>query len=178
MLSCTELAFHEFIFCFQFIVAAGRTPYYSTPVIFAGNGTVIVSSSENNVYALETATGAVRWTFPLGGASNASPALSGPGVNGTVLLFAVANNQGLYCLNAATGARLWLRSMSTTSFQGSPAADMDGNVFIGDLNGYMTAVNGSTGADLWSFRAPAAAYGEVFLSTPTISGQDVYFNVS
>jgi outer membrane protein assembly factor BamB len=159
---------------------AGRTAYYSSPLLFPANGTVIVSSTENRTYALDARTGAVRWSFELGGPSYASPALYTPhdtDDSGTTLLFVVADNRGLYCLDASAGTQIWYSSKDWTTFKASPAADTYGNVFFGDMHGCLTAV-GRTGNYLWSTCNLNGADGESFQSAPTISGQDVFFNVS
>ena len=65
------------------------------------DGTVYVGSDDTNLYAIDAATGAVRWQTPLGGEVLSSPAVS----DGVVFVGSFDGN--LYALDAATGAVRW-----------------------------------------------------------------------
>ena len=53
---------------------------YSTPAIKADNTVLYVGSTDNNLYCIDRATGAVIWTFPTGNWIAASPAIGPDGV--------------------------------------------------------------------------------------------------
>ena len=44
-------------------------------------GTVYIGSNDHKVYALDAATGHVRWTYTTGGGVDSSPAVAGGTVN-------------------------------------------------------------------------------------------------
>jgi outer membrane protein assembly factor BamB len=66
-------------------------------------GTVGGGSNADTLYALDTATGTIVWSFtlPSGGQINSSPAVADG------LVFFGATDGNLYALNASTGARAW-----------------------------------------------------------------------
>ncbi|MDQ1256788.1 MAG: hypothetical protein QG656_1388, partial [Candidatus Hydrogenedentes bacterium] len=70
--------------------------------VAAVGGTVFfASSADNKVYALDAATGAVRWTAMTGGPVRCAPEVA----NGKVY---VGSDDGyVYCLNAETGVEVW-----------------------------------------------------------------------
>ena len=69
----------------------------------------------------------------------------------------------VYALNAATGAKIW--SYATGSAVEDSPAVASGVVYIGSDNDYVYALNASTGSKLWSF----GTGGEVY-SSPTACG--------
>src|ERR1017187_6945305 len=71
----------------------------SSPAV--ANGAVYVGSLDNNVYALNAATGAKLWQFTTGNSVWSSPAVA----NGVVYVGSFDNN--VYALLAGTGAKLW-----------------------------------------------------------------------
>jgi outer membrane protein assembly factor BamB len=63
------------------------------------NGVVYIGS--DNVYALDTANGTVKWTYPTLASVNSSPTVA----NGVV--YFGANDDNLYALNATNGIAKW-----------------------------------------------------------------------
>jgi outer membrane protein assembly factor BamB len=63
--------------------------------------TLYVGVQDNNLYALNAATGAVRWHYETGGAVDSSPAL----VNGVIYVGSADNS--VYALDAAGGKLVW-----------------------------------------------------------------------
>ena len=128
------------------------------------NGVVYVGSNDNNVYALNAATGAKLWSFTTGNFVYSSPAVA----DGVVYVGSVDNN--VYALNAATGAKLW--SFTTGSYVYSSPAVADGVVYVGSNDNNVYALNATTGAKLWSFTtvlpiasSPAVADGVVYVGS-------------
>jgi len=92
---------------------------------------VYFGSSDGNVYALEAATGAVKWKFKTGDVVLSSPALA----DGT--LFIGSWDTYLYALDATSGAEKWRfetgeghEIYNQVGIQGSPAV-ADGIVYFG-----------------------------------------------
>jgi outer membrane protein assembly factor BamB len=73
--------------------------FLSSPTV--SNGVVYFGSGDNNVYALDVATGTLKWKFKTGDVVHASPAVS----NGTVYIGSWDRN--MYALDAASGAMKW-----------------------------------------------------------------------
>jgi outer membrane protein assembly factor BamB len=140
---------------------------YSTPAVVSG--TVYVGSNDNNLYALNAATGALLWDFPTGGG-----VISSPVVSGNTVYFGSVDTY-VYALNASTGALIW--NYQTGAFiEGSPAV-ASGNVYITSSDGNLYALNASTGALVWNYSAgpftssgPAAVNGMVY-----VGSNDNYF---
>jgi len=129
-------------------------------VTAAGDAAYFASSAENLVYAVEAATGKVRWTF----AANAPPRYAPAVANGKVYF---GSDDGVaWCLNAADGSVVWSVNAAPT---GSPRRRRLISVWpirTGVLveNGvayfaaglfptegvYLHAVNAETGKPLWT----------------------------
>ena len=73
--------------------------YLSSPVVV--NGNVYFGSGDGNVYALDAASGNLRWKFQTGDVVHASPAVA----NGTIYLGSW--DSYFYALDAATGKAKW-----------------------------------------------------------------------
>ena len=84
---------------------------------------VYVGSDDDNIYALNAATGAKLWSFYTGFAVESSPAVA----NGVV--YVGVDGSHVYALNAATGAYLW--SYITGSGVYSSPAVANGVVYVG-----------------------------------------------
>ncbi|WP_324833247.1 PQQ-binding-like beta-propeller repeat protein [Alloacidobacterium sp.] len=87
----------------------------------------------------------LKWSSPIGGFSNSSPAVA----NGVVYVGSIDKN--VYALNADTGARLW--SFTTGDEVESSPAVANGMVYVGSDDNKVYALNASTGAMVWSFIA-------------------------
>ena len=73
--------------------------YLSSPAV--ADGSVYFGSGDNNIYALDAASGALKWKFKTGDVVHASPALS----DGT--LFVGSWDSYFYALDSATGKEKW-----------------------------------------------------------------------
>lgn len=147
--------------------------YLSSPVI--AGAFVIIGSGDGNVYALDAATGAARWTAATEGRIRATPAVA----NGKV--FVGSYDGRLYAFDLSSGKRLWrydtegvkLNSgdfgYDRRSLQSSPAV-ANGIVYVGARDGFLYAVDANTGALRWSYdnkipwviASPAVADGIVY----------------
>ena len=116
----------------------GEFAIYSSPAVVGD--TLYAGSMDDNVYALNAATGAKLWNFTTGGEVQSSPAV----FNG--VLYVGSNDFNVYALNAATGEKLWnYTTGGVVSF--SPSV-VDGAVYIGSLDGNIYALNATNGDKL------------------------------
>lgn len=149
--------------------------YLSSPAVVGG--TVYVGSSDGHLYALDAATGALRWKQRTGDVVHASPAVA----DGFVV---VGSWDGrLYAFDATTGAPRWQFQAGVDplmanqqGFQSSPAI-ADGVVYVGCRDAHLYAIDLKTGAERWRHStgaswvvgAPALADGKVLFATSDTS---------
>jgi eukaryotic-like serine/threonine-protein kinase len=145
--------------------------FLSSPVVV--KDTVYFGSGDSNLYALDAASGAMRWKFQTGDVIHASPAFS-DGV-----LFVGSWDSNLYAVDASTGKEKWrfhsgedAAIHNQVGFQSSPAV-ADGVVYTGCRDSNLYAIDAQTGKEKWRFStgqswvisSPAIAQGKVFFST-------------
>jgi outer membrane protein assembly factor BamB len=145
--------------------------FLSSPAV--AGGVVYIGSGDQNVYALDAVTGAVRWRFAAGDVIHASPAVA----NGTVYIGSWDRN--LYALDAAAGRERWRYTTGndTTIYNqigiASSAAVAGGLVFVGGRDGHFHVVDARTGAlkwkhdnrGGWTIGSPAVRDGVVYFAT-------------
>jgi outer membrane protein assembly factor BamB len=108
----------------------------ASPVLASDESTVYTGTTAGTVYALDAATGAVRWTAPVGAAVTQSPALADgklyvPTVDGDLVVLAAGG------CGSSTCSPLW--QGPTGSRIGTQPAVAGGVVFTGSDNGQVTA---------------------------------------
>jgi eukaryotic-like serine/threonine-protein kinase len=145
--------------------------FLSSPVV--ANGAVYFGSGDGNVYALDSATGDLRWKFKTGDVVHASPALA-DGV-----LFFGSWDSYFYAVDAATGKEKWRfhggedpQIHNQVGFQSSPSV-ANGIVYTGCRDSHLYALDAATGKEKWRFfndlswvnSAPAVVDGKVFFAT-------------
>lgn len=131
----------------------------SSPAVVGG--TVFVGADDANLYAVDAATGAVRWTAPTGAAIN----LSSPAVaDGRVFIGSL--DQKVYGFDASTDAQLW--NASTEAVVQAPPTVANGVLYAASDKLY--AFEPATGQVLWT----ADTGGPVLFSAPTVVGGKVY----
>jgi outer membrane protein assembly factor BamB len=146
--------------------------YLSSPVVW--KGAVYFGSGDGNVYALDAATGALKWKFKTGNVVHASPAIA----NGVV--FVGSWDSYLYALDAVTGTEKWRFQTGVDPVnhnqQGiqSSAAIFDGVVYFGCRDGHLYAVDEQTGVMKWAYNTK----GSWVLNSPAVSHGKVYFATS
>ena len=146
--------------------------YLSSPVVW--NGVVYFGSGDTNVYALDAATGGLKWKFKTGDVVHASPAVSG----GTV--FVGSWNSYFYALDASNGKEVWRFKTgedpdihNQVGIQSS-AAVAGGIVYFGCRDSKFYAVDAATGKERWSF----SNKGSWVISSPAVMDGKVYFATS
>jgi eukaryotic-like serine/threonine-protein kinase len=123
----------------------------SSPAISL-EGNVYVTSTDWNVYALNGTSGELLWIFSTIGIIYSSPAVSD--VYDLVYTTTGSLDTNMYALNKTTGALVWKRLIGITEHSNHMLAiGPDGNLFVGIKNNYLYAINGISGATIWSYYA-------------------------
>ncbi len=134
------------------------SPFTTPPVV--AEGLVFLGGGDDNLYAVDAASGAIRWRFAAGnGSTGQGPAV----VDGVVYL--PADEVGIYALDAQSGEERWLAEIPG-QYLSSPAV-VDGVVYVaGDYAGRLVALDAATGELLWGApknqARPAVADGVVY----------------
>lgn len=145
--------------------------YLSSPAVW--NGAVHFGSGDGNVYALDAATGAVKWKYQTGDVVHASPAIADG------MLFIGSWDSWFYALDAATGALKWRfktgEDAAIHNQQGiqSSAAVANGMVYFGCRDSNLYALDEKTGTKRWNYNnkgswvigSPAVRDGVVYAAT-------------
>ena len=146
--------------------------FLSSPVV--AEGTVYFGSGDAHVYAVDAATGALRWKTATGGVVHSSPAVSGG------MVYVGCFDTRFYALDAATGAVRWtFRTQSDdqahlmTGTPGSPCV-ANGVVYFGSRDAHIYALDASTGAPRWI----RSTDGSWVVSTPAVLDGRVYVTTS
>ncbi len=145
--------------------------FLSSPMI--ANGLVFIGSGDQHVYALDAATGALRWSFATGDVVHASPAFADG------LVYIGSWDRNVYALDAATGRERWRYTTGNDTVIynqigiASSAAISDGLVFVGGRDGRFHVVDARTGTAKWvhdnnggwTIASPAVKNGVVYFPT-------------
>jgi outer membrane protein assembly factor BamB len=149
--------------------------FLSSPAL--GGRAVYFGSGDGNVYALDAATGDLRWKFKTGDVVHASPAYA----DGVV--FVGSWDSYFYAIDASSGAEKWRfhggedpAAHNQVGFQSSPAV-VNGVVYTGCRDSNLYAIDAATGREKWRFNnggswvisSPAVARGKVIFGTSDTS---------
>jgi outer membrane protein assembly factor BamB len=145
--------------------------FLSSPVV--GDGAVFFGSGDGNVYALDAATGSLRWKVGTGDVVHASPAYA----DGVV--YVGSWDSFFYALDARTGKERWRFKggedpviHNQVGFQSSPSV-VAGIVYTGCRDSNLYALDAATGKEMWRFNnegswvvvSPAVKDGRVVFAT-------------
>jgi outer membrane protein assembly factor BamB len=146
--------------------------YLSSPVV--ANGAVYFGSGDGSVYALDAASGALRWKFQTGDVVHASPAFS----DGT--LFIGSWDSNFYAIDATTGKEKWRFKTgddpdihNQVGIQGS-ALVANGVVYFGCRDSNLYALDSKSGTKKWEFNNK----GSWVIGSPTVKDGRLYFTTS
>ncbi len=115
------------------------------------DGTVYVGCRDGHLYALDEQTGRRRWAFSTQGAW-----VSGsPVVADGVVWFGSGSDKRFLALDARTGAKRYEQKLARGVFASATVAG--GLVFVGGLDGKLSAVERASGRTVYSFQTPEAA---------------------
>ncbi|MBI4502273.1 MAG: PQQ-binding-like beta-propeller repeat protein [Gemmatimonadetes bacterium] len=137
-----------------------RRSIQSSPAIM--DGRVFVGARDGYLYALDLATGQLRWRFN----HEISWVNTSPAVEAGRVYAASSDGQFAQAVDAANGKELW--RTKTGLVWASPAIS-GATVFFGDATGRLFALDKNSGAVRWSYRAGGAIF-----SSPTIAGGILY----
>lgn len=146
--------------------------YLSSPAVW--QHTVYFGSGDGNVYALDSASGKLKWKFQTGDVVHSSPAIS----NG--VLYIGSWDTYLYALDAVTGREKWRFKTGDdpaihnhVGIQSSPVV-ADGIVYFGCRDSNLYAVEASSGKQKWFF----STKGSWVNNSPVVYRGTVYFGQS
>src|SRR5215475_13857933 len=146
--------------------------YLSSPTVL--NGLVYFGSGAGRVYALDEASGTLKWKFQTGDVVHASPAIADN------TLFIGSWDSYFYALDAATGKEKWRfktgedPDMHNQVGIQSSAAVMDGMVYFGCRDSKFYALDAATGQQRWLFPNK----GSWVITSPVVQDGKVYFATS
>ena len=131
-----------------------------SPTYYKGN--LYIGSYDNNLYALNSATGEFIWKYPTDGGVVGKPA-----VQDTQVI--VGSEDGrLYSLSTRSGTMIW-SYLTNGPIRSSPRI-AEGHVFVGSDDGFMHAINIAAHRRSWRFDS-----GSMIRSTPHVSDDSVFF---
>jgi len=146
--------------------------YLSSPVIW--RGTVYFGSGDGNVYAVNAASGALKWKFHTGDVVHASPAIA------LGKLYIGSWDSYFYALDATRGKELWRfktgedpKIHNQVGIQSS-ATIAGGIVYFGCRDSNFYALDATTGRQRWSF----SNHGSWVITSPVVKDGKVYFATS
>jgi outer membrane protein assembly factor BamB len=146
--------------------------YMSSPTV--ADGTVYFGSGDGNVYALDAASGRLKWKFSSGDVVHASPAVA----DGTV--FVGSWDTFFYAIDAGTGKQKWKFKTgddpeihNQVGIQAS-ALVADGLVYFGCRDSKLYALDAKTGERKWVFDNK----GSWVINSPAIHDGKLYFSTS
>lgn len=156
---------------------SGFDEYISSPAVT--DDTVYIGSGDGHVYALHAKTGEQVWRFKTEGLVRASPAVDG----GTVY---IGDMEGwLYAVDQQSGTQIWRygsvgSTLNTEDFgydrealKSSPALT-DDLVVVGGRDGFLYAIERTTGHERWRFNHDISWV----VSSPALDAQSAYVGSS
>lgn len=146
--------------------------YLSSPAVW--NGAVYFGSGDGNIYALDAATGSLRWKVKTGDVVHASPAV----VDGK--LYIGSWDSYFYALDATTGKELWrFKTGEDPNIHNqvgiqSSATVANGVVYFGCRDSNLYALDAATGRQVWVY----PNNGSWVITSPVVQGDKIYFATS
>jgi glucose dehydrogenase len=146
--------------------------YLSSPTVVGD--TVYFGSGDHQIYAVDAATGALRWKFATGNVVHASPAVA------EGIVYIGSFDSYFYALSARDGTLLWKfktgddeQAHCLTGIPGS-ACVADGVVYFGSRDAHVYALDAKTGALRWN----TATDGSWVVASPAVRNAQVYATTS
>lgn len=125
------------------------------------NGLLYVGSYDNNLYALDAATGTFSWKYATEGGISSSPTVWHE------IVIVGSEDGSVHGIDYRTGMRRW-RFRTEKAVRSSPRVQ-ERLVFIGSDDQNVYALDGLRGVPIWKYRAWAP-----FRSSPCIGKEDIY----
>jgi outer membrane protein assembly factor BamB len=111
--------------------------------VLISDNVLYVGDADGNVYALDAATGALKWKAVTGGEIWSSPSIDG------TTLFVSSFDKKVYAFDTATGAKKWDYATSSTNV--AAPIIVNGTVYVGSLDRNIYALNEINGELKWKF---------------------------
>jgi eukaryotic-like serine/threonine-protein kinase len=146
--------------------------YLSSPAVW--KGAVYFGSGDGSVYALDAATGTLKWKFQTGDVVHASPAI----VDGKVYIGSW--DSYFYALDAASGKVIWrFKTGEDNDIHNqvgiqSSATVFNGIVYFGCRDSKLYALDAETGKQRWMF----FNHGSWVITSPVVHDGKVFFATS
>jgi len=132
---------------------------YGTPAI--ENGVVYIPTYSNKLYAVELATGKLKWTSPF----KAGDTLVGGVLASAGKVYFGSSDGSVYAVDGETGGKDW--SFSTGDEVWSTPVLSGTTLFITSLDGRLYALDSASGEELWSYETAAGV-----AATPVLGDAD------
>jgi len=123
--------------------------------------TLYFGCSDKKLYALDTATGALKWSFSTGGEIWSSPSVEGNSV------FISSFDKKIYAIDTATGEKRWEFVTGATNVSTPVVAN--GIVYAGSLDRNLYALDANSGSLIWKFEG-----GNWFWTKPVVYNGVIY----
>jgi eukaryotic-like serine/threonine-protein kinase len=143
-----------------------RRSILSSPSV--SDGTVYVGSRDSHLYAIDAATGKLKWLCDYETNDNMTWAVSSPAVRGELVYMGTADGRFVHALRTADGRELWRFRMPGRVWS-SPAI-AGSKLYITDQSGGLYAVDANVGNESWHFQTGASIQ-----SSPAEAGGMIYF---
>jgi outer membrane protein assembly factor BamB len=132
----------------RWVAAAGIADRVEASPVIGPDGTIYIGADDGRVYAINGATGVIRWAVTV--QSEGIDSSAAIGVDGTVY---VGAGESVVALDPATGAEKW-RFATTGDVESSPTIGPDGTLYVGSDDARVYALDSRTGALKWYFTFP------------------------
>jgi eukaryotic-like serine/threonine-protein kinase len=142
-------------------VGFDRTSVQASPAV--ADGVLVVGARDGHEYALDAATGALRWKFD----HEISWVVASAALDAGKSFVGSSDGHFFHCMDVASGKELW-RFATPSNALSSPALS-DGVVVFGCLDGNVFALDAATGGERWRFRT-----GDSVVSSPAVANGVVY----
>lgn len=130
----------------------------SSPAI-AADGTMYTASYDDNLYAFDGTSGAVKWKYKLG--DNAKYSSAAIAADGTVYIG--SQKDKVHAINP-DGTLKWEFSAGG-DVNGSPAIGSNGTVYAAAVDGYLYALNAADGTQKWKIQFGAYVGGSLAIGS-------------
>lgn len=136
------------------------------------DGVLYVGSRDYHLYAVDAASGELRWRLREG----AGWIIATPLVDADYLYFGASDGQRLYAVHRDRGEVRWSVPVQTRIF--GTAVRASGLLLVGGFNGKLLALDPVTGETRWTFQTPASAahFATVYDSAGSLNAEmrDLY----
>lgn len=125
-------------------------PGFSRSGATVDNGTVYISTDNNELCAVNVSDGSLKWQYTVGTNGEECPTVA----NGKVY----SGNKSLYCLDASTGQLIWQKD--GIDFGWNSPNVFNNTVYVSG-NGILYSLNAETGETIWKKQFPSPTNKEI-----------------